>query len=145
MEAIQEKVETQDQAEVTEILETKDLAVKIDLSEAVGTQDLQEATETQDLTEAEIDQDPTEVVAEVLDPEAEMAVEEIQEEEAVDLRRRDSIQLLWSIHQLRSKKRGQKSLHEALPKWKSTQNFNQELNEKAMSIQLRYKTRLLKL
>ena len=145
MEAIQEKVETQDQAEVTEILETKDLAVKIDLSEAVETQDLQEATETQDLTEAEIDQDPTEVVAEVLDPEAEMAVEEIQEEEAVDLRRRDSIQLLWSIHQLRSKKRGQKSLHEALPKWKSTQNFNQELNEKAMSIQLRYKTRLLKL
>jgi hypothetical protein len=127
------------------VLETKDLAVKIDLSEAVGTQDLQEATETQDLTEAEIDQDPTEVVAEVLDPEAEMAVEKIQEEEAVDLRRRDSIQLLWSIHQLRSKKRGQKSLHEALPKWKSTQNFNQELNEKAMSIQLRYKTRLLKL
>ena len=116
------------------VLEAKDLAMKIELSKEVEAQDLQEVTETQDLTEVEIDQDPTEV-----------AVEEIQEEEAVDLRRRDSIQLLWSIHQLRSRKRGQKSLHEALPKWKSTQNFNQELNEKAMSIQLRYKTRLLKL
>ena len=138
-------MKTQGQAEAMKVLEAKDLAMKIELSKEVEAQDLQEVTETQDLTEVEIDQDPTEVAVEVLDPEAEMAVEEIQEEEAVDLRRRDSIQLLWSIHQLRSRKRGQKSLHEALPKWKSTQNFNQELNEKAMSIQLRYKTRLLKL
>jgi hypothetical protein len=46
------------------------------------------------LTEAEIDQDPTEVVVVVLDLEAEVAAEEIQEEGAVDLRRRDSIQVL---------------------------------------------------
>ena len=127
------------------VLEAKDLAMKIELSKEVEAQDLQEVTETQDLTEVEIDQDPVEMVVAVLELEAKVVAEEIQEEEAVDLRRRDSIQLLWSIHQLRSRKRGQKSLHEALPKWKSTQNFNQELNEKAMSIQLRYKTRLLKL
>tara|TARA_B110000444_G_scaffold112583_1_gene106157 strand:- start:215 stop:442 length:228 start_codon:yes stop_codon:yes gene_type:complete len=73
----------------------------IDLSEAVVTQDPQEATETQDLTDTETDQDQIEVVAEILDPEAGMVAEEIQEEEAVDLKRRDSIQPLWSIHQLR--------------------------------------------